>query len=59
MNGLSIIRKLIRNKEKTILEIDTELLVKISEKGITDADRYTFDIQILNPKKIVKINHKA
>ena len=50
VNGLSTIRELIRNKEKTILELDAKILEEISEdehgEEISEADRYTFDIQM-------------
>ena len=50
VNGLSTIRDLILNKEKTILELDAKILEERSEddheEEISEADRYTFDIQM-------------
>ena len=50
VNGLFTIKDLIRKKEKTILKFDAKILEEISEdehgEEITEADSYTFDIQM-------------
>ena len=52
VNGLSTIIDLIRNKEKTILELDDKILEEISEdeqgEGISEADRYTDNFQTVH-----------
>ena len=52
MNGLSTIIDLIRNKEKTILELDDKILEEILEveqgEGISKADRYTDNFQTVH-----------